>query len=93
MKEQEQEQEIELIKYNKASWAKSFILGIFLGLGVIIPGISGSTIAIIFGLYAQLLFAFGNILKKFKNCVRFLLPIFLGMIVGVAVGFYLLKNY
>ena len=29
MKEQEQEQEIELIKYNKASWAKSFILGIF----------------------------------------------------------------
>ena len=76
MKEQEQEQEIELIKYNKASWAKSFILGIFLGLGVIIPGISGSTIAIIFGLYAQLLFAFGNILKKFKKCVRFLLPIF-----------------
>ena len=60
MKEQEQEQEIELIKYNKVSWAKSFILGIFLGLGVIIPGISGSTIAIIFGLYAQLLFAFGN---------------------------------
>ncbi len=92
MKEQEQEQEIELIKYNKASWAKSFILGIFLGLGVIIPGISGSTIAIIFGLYAQLLFAFGNILKKFKNCVRFLLPIFLGMIVGVAVGFLLIKK-
>ena len=90
--EQEQEQEIELIKYNKASWAKSFILGIFLGLGVIIPGISGSTIAIIFGLYAQLLFAFGNILKKFKNCVRFLLPIFLGMIVGVAVGFLLIKK-
>ena len=29
MKEQEQEQEIELIKYNKASWAKSFILGFF----------------------------------------------------------------
>ena len=92
MKEQEQEQEIELIKYNKASWAKSFILGIFLGLGVIIPGISGSTIAIIFGLYAQLLFAFGNILKKFKKCVRFLLPIFLGMIVGVAVGFLLIKK-
>lgn len=92
MKEQEQEQEIELIKYNKASWTKSFILGIFLGLGVIIPGISGSTIAIIFGLYAQLLFAFGNILKKFKKCVRFLLPIFLGMIVGVAVGFLLIKK-
>ena len=86
MKEQEQEQD------NKASWTKSFILGIFLGLGVIIPGISGSTIAIIFGLYAQLLFAFGNILKKFKNCVRFLLPIFLGMIVGVAVGFLLIKK-
>ena len=92
MKEQEQEQEIELIKYNKASWTKSFILGIFLGLGVIIPGINGSTIAIIFGLYAQLLFAFGNILKKFKKCVRFLLPIFLGMIVGVAVGFLLIKK-
>ena len=59
----EEEQNFELMKYNKASWLKSFVLGIFLGLAIIIPGISGSTIAIIFGLYASLLFAFGNILK------------------------------
>ncbi len=88
----EEEQNFELMKYNKASWLKSFVLGIFLGLAIIIPGISGSTIAIIFGLYASLLFAFGNILKKFKKCFTFLLPIFLGMIVGVIIGFFLIKK-
>ena len=44
----------------------STILGFFIGLAVIVPGISGSTMAIIFKLYDKLLYAIGNILKKFK---------------------------
>ncbi len=79
--------EIALIKYNKKTWCKSGLLGVIIGLAVIVPGISGSTVAIIFKLYDQFLYALGNLFKKFKQCFAFLLPIGLGMIVGLVVGF------
>lgn len=75
-------------RYDKKSWFKSALLGFFIGLGVIIPGISGSTIAIFFKLYDKLLYAIGNIFKKFKICFIFLLPIILGIIVGFVLGFF-----
>lgn len=84
--------EIALIKYNKKTWSKSALLGLIIGLAVIIPGISGSTVAIIFKLYDQFLYAIGNIFKKFKACFIFLLPIGLGIIVGVLVGFLGVKQ-
>ena len=59
--------EIALIKYNKKTWCKSALLGFFIGLAVIVPGISGSTVAIIFKLYDQFLYAVGNLFKKFKK--------------------------
>lgn len=79
--------EIELIKYNKKTWCKSAVLGFFIGLAVIVPGISGSTIAIIFKLYDQFLYAVGNLFKQFKKCFLFLLPIIIGMVLGVLLGF------
>lgn len=78
--------EIALIKYNKKTWCKSGLLGFFIGLAVIVPGISGSTVAIIFKLYDQFLYAVGNIFKKFKQCFLFLLPIALGLGVGFLLG-------
>ncbi|MBE5747800.1 MAG: DUF368 domain-containing protein [Clostridiales bacterium] len=79
--------QMELIKYNKKTWCKSGLLGFIIGLAVIIPGISGSTVAIIFKLYDQFLYAIGNLFKKFKKCVIFLLPIGLGAVLGFGVGF------
>ncbi len=79
--------EIALIKYNKKTWCKSGLLGFFIGLAVIVPGISGSTVAIIFKLYDQFLYALGNLFKKFKQCFLFLLPIGIGIVIGVALGF------
>ncbi len=79
--------EIALIKYNKKTWCKSGLLGFFIGLAVIVPGISGSTVAIIFKLYDQFLYALGNLFKQFKRCFLFLLPIGLGIVLGVALGF------
>ena len=84
--------EITLIKYNKKSWCKSALLGFFIGLAVIVPGISGSTVAIIFKLYDQFLYALGNLLKKFKQCFLFLLPIGIGILVGVLLGFIAVKS-
>ncbi len=84
--------EIALIKYNKKTWCKSAVLGFFIGLAVIVPGISGSTVAIIFKLYDQFLYAVSNLFKKFKQCFTFLLPIGVGMVVGILLGFISVKK-
>ncbi len=84
--------EIALVKYNKKTWCKSALLGFFIGLAVIVPGISGSTVAIIFKLYDQFLYALGNLFKSFKKCFAFLLPIGLGLLVGVLLGFIAVKE-
>lgn len=84
--------EIELIKYSKKTWCKSGLLGFFIGLAVIVPGISGSTVAIIFKLYDQFLYALGNLFKQFKKCFTFLLPIGLGIVFGVLLGFIAVKK-
>lgn len=84
--------EIALIKYNKKTWCKSALLGFFIGLAVIVPGISGSTVAIIFKLYDQFLYAVGNFFKRFKVCFAFLLPIGIGAVLGVGLGFIAVKK-
>ena len=84
--------EIALIKYNKKTWCKSGLLGFFIGLAVIVPGISGSTVAIIFKLYDQFLYAIGNLFKQFKRCFAFLFPIGIGAILGVALGFFTIRE-
>lgn len=86
------ELEVALIKYNKKTWRKSALLGFIIGLAVIVPGISGSTVAIIFKLYDQFIYAMGNLLKDFKRCFAFLLPIGLGAVLGVALGFLGVKG-
>ena len=67
---------------------KGGVLGAFIGLAVIVPGVSGSAVAIIFRLYEKLLYALGGIFRRFKESARFLLPIALGGIVGLAAGFF-----
>jgi putative membrane protein len=86
------EYEVALIEYTKKTWGKSALLGVFIGLAVIVPGISGSTVAIIFKLYDQFLYAIGNLFKDFKRCFKFLLPIGLGMLVGLVAGFFGVKS-
>ncbi len=66
--------EIALIKYNKKTWCKSALLGFFIGLAVIVPGISGSTVAIIFKLYDQFYTRWAICSKNLKNALRFYSP-------------------
>ena len=84
--------EIALIKYNRKTWCKSALLGFFIGLAVIVPGISGSTVAIIFKLYDQFLYAVGNLFKQFKKCFIFLLPIGAGIVLGLLLGFFTVQK-
>ncbi|MBQ8374490.1 MAG: DUF368 domain-containing protein [Clostridia bacterium] len=88
----EENLQIALVRYNKKTWCKSALLGFFIGLAIIVPGISGSTVAIIFKLYDQFLYAIGNFFKKFKQCFVFLLPIGIGAAVGVLLGFIAVRK-
>lgn len=93
MSEQQQGKEqksaaMDLRYQNGKEVVKGGILGAFIGLAVIVPGVSGSAVAIIFRLYEKLLYALGGIFRRFKESARFLLPIALGGIVGLAAGFF-----
>lgn len=76
----------------KKQWMKALVLGLLIGLAVILPGISGATIAIIFGLYSKMIYSFGNIFKHFKKCFLFLLPIVIGVVIGVLIGFFFVQE-
>ena len=62
------EKEVSLRYENRRQVAKGGILGFFIGLAVIVPGVSGSAVAIIFRLYEKLLYALGNLFRKFGVC-------------------------
>ena len=69
----------------------SIIVGFSIGLSVIVPGISGSSIAIIMKVYDKMMYAFSNLFKKFKVCFIFLVPIGIGVAIGFILGFALVK--
>jgi len=60
-----------------------FFKGIIVGLGGVAPGLSGSALLIIFGLYRKTLDALGSLLTNFKKNLRFLAPLVAGMFLGV----------
>jgi putative membrane protein len=62
---------------------KNFIKGIIVGFGGVSPGLSGSVLMVIFGLYEKVVGAIGSIFKKFKENFLFLLPILSGCVIGV----------
>lgn len=62
---------------------KLFIKGILIGIGKIIPGVSGSMIAISLGLYEDMIYSLSNIFKNFKTNALFLTKIVLGMLVSI----------
>ena len=71
-----------------------FIKGIVLGVAFIIPGVSGGTLAVLLGIYEELLEKASNFYKSFKNfksAFKFLFPILLGVLVSIAVCVKIIK--
>lgn len=60
----------------------NYLKGIIVGIGGIAPGLSGSVLLILLGLYEKTVKAIGTIFKDFKNNVLFLIPLFLGFGTG-----------
>ena len=62
---------------------KDFFKGMLVGVGGISPGLSGSVLLVILGLYQKVINSIGNFFKDIKNNFKFLLPIILGAGVGI----------
>jgi len=71
---------------------KNFFKGIIVGIGGIAPGLSGSVLLVIFGLYEKTINAIGTLFKKFKENVFFLVPLFAGFGAGIVI-FSKIINY
>lgn len=68
------------------------IKGLFVGISNIIPGVSGGTMAVSFGIYDDVIHAFTHVRKEFKASMHVLLPLVAGALVGVA-GFSMIIEF
>ena len=56
--------------------------GALIGLGAVLPGISGGVLCVVFGVYTILMEFLANPFKNFKTHITRLLPILLGVVIG-----------
>lgn len=70
----------------------NFFIGILLGAGAILPGISSGVICVIIGIYDKLIDSISNLFRDFKKNFLYLLPIGLGGIIGVFLFGNILKT-
>lgn len=62
---------------------KLFAIGIILGVANVIPGVSGGTMAVVFGIYNRLIDLISLNVKKIFSQWKFILPLGAGLVAGV----------
>ncbi|MEA5079804.1 MAG: DUF368 domain-containing protein [Anaerolineaceae bacterium] len=65
------------------NWVLRLIKGILVGIGAIVPGLSGGVLMVIFGIYEPLIKFLANLKKNFIKNVLFFIPIGIGGVIGV----------
>lgn len=74
-----------------------FLKGLIIGIGKIIPGVSGAMLAIYFNVYERAIDAINNFFYDWKNNLKFLLLLGGGIIISIVLGsnivLYFLNNY
>lgn len=58
------------------------VQGALIGLGAVLPGISGGVLSVIFGIYKPIMELLSNPFKNFKTHVPKLIPVFIGGVIG-----------
>lgn len=64
-------------------WLLRLIKGLLVGIGAILPGLSGGVLAVIFGIYRPMIAFLSNPFKNLKDNIRFFFPIGIGGLLGV----------
>jgi putative membrane protein len=75
-------------KKKVGSWLVRLIQGAIIGVGGIIPGISGGVLCAVFGLYEPLMETLAHPIKGLKKNFKLLLPV----VIGIGVGFVALAK-
>jgi putative membrane protein len=70
-------------KRDVKGWFIDFAKGVGIGLSMNVPGASGGTTALLEGIYDRFVGAVSDIFRKFKASFIYLLPIGLGIIIGL----------
>lgn len=65
--------------------------GAAIGTGMIIPGVSGGTIAVMMNVYDKIIDSVSNLRREFKKSVLFLLPVLLGAALAFAALYFPIK--
>lgn len=65
------------------TFLKNFLKGIIAGIGGVAPGLSGSVLLVILGMYEKMVHAIGTLFRDFRKNILLLLPLLAGMAVGV----------
>lgn len=66
-----------------ADWFIRLLKGALVGVGFILPGLSGGVLAVIFGIYDPLIRFLANLKHKFMKNVMFFLPVAIGAAIGI----------
>ena len=59
------------------------VSGIVMGIGCVLPGVSGGILAISLGIYETMMRAIGNLFRRFRQNFRYLLPLGAGIVIGI----------
>jgi len=73
-------------------WLFRLVKGVLIGIGFIVPGLSGGVLAVIFGIYEPLMRFLGNLKEKFVRNVLYFIPVGIGGVIGV-VAFSAVVDY
>ncbi len=79
-------------KHQGMEWFLRLIKGALVGIGAIVPGLSGGVLAVVFGLYEPLLRFLANPLFRFVDNFRYFLPVGIGGVLGI-IGFSAVVDY
>ena len=64
---------------------KNVLKGMVIGIANVIPGVSGGTMMVSMGVYEKIIGAVNNLLKDIKKAILTLLPLGIGMFLGIVV--------
>ena len=70
-------------KDTPGEWFLRLLKGMLVGIGAIVPGLSGGVLAVVFGLYEPIMRFLANLRYKFIQNVLFFIPVGLGGVLGV----------